>query len=46
LRSAAFNALLVARSLSWVGDGMRDIALVIYVQRRGSGEPRRRLLLL
>ena len=47
LRSAAFNALLVARSLSWVGDGIANVALVIYVQRvEGSGSAVGLLLLM
>ena len=47
MRSAAFNALLVARSLSWVGDGIANVALVIYVQRvEGSGSAVGLLLLM
>ncbi len=47
MRSAAFNALLVARSLSWAGDGIANVALVIYVQRvEGSGSAVGLLLLM
>jgi MFS family permease len=36
--SRNFTALLAARSLSWVGDGMTNVALIIYLQRiEGTG---------